>query len=161
MRISDVFNRPITNVPGRHVEVLQRTSHDNNETFEYNGKTSTLLNLSSYNYLGFAQATGPCAEAVQEAVAKYGISTGAPRADGGTHVLHKEAERLVARFLGKEDALIVSMGFATNSTTIPALVSKGCLIISDELNHKSLVYGARVSGASIKVFKHNGFVVLI
>jgi serine palmitoyltransferase len=51
--------------------------------------------------------------------------------------------------------MIISMGFATNSTTLPALVSKGCLIISDELNHSSLVYGARVSGANIKVFKHN------
>lgn len=48
------------------------------------------------------------------------------------------------------------MGFATNSTTLPALVGKGDLIISDELNHASLVYGARISGASIKVFKHNG-----
>jgi serine palmitoyltransferase len=69
--------------------------------------------------------------------------------------LHLKAEQLVAQFLNQEDALLVSMGFATNSTTLPALVSKGCLIISDELNHASLVCGARISGASIKVFKHN------
>lgn len=47
------------------------------------------------------------------------------------------------------------MGFATNSTTIPSLVEKGCLILSDSLNHASLVLGARMSGAKIQVFKHN------
>lgn len=51
--------------------------------------------------------------------------------------------------------MIVSMGFATNSTTIPSLVSKGSLIISDELNHSSIVFGARLSGAFVRVFKHN------
>ncbi|KAJ3131994.1 serine palmitoyltransferase, long chain base subunit [Physocladia obscura] len=75
--------------------------------------------------------------------------------DNGTLDLHLEAEYLVARFMGKEAAMIVSMGFATNSTTIPSLVGKGSLVISDELNHSSIVFGARVSGASIKVFKHN------
>jgi serine palmitoyltransferase len=65
------------------------------------------------------------------------------------------AEALVARFVGQEDALISSMGFATNSTIIPALVSKGCLIISDELNHASIRFGARLSGANIRMFKHN------
>jgi serine palmitoyltransferase len=65
------------------------------------------------------------------------------------------AEALVARFVGQEDALISSMGFATNSTIIPALVSKGCLLISDELNHASIRFGARLSGASVRMFKHN------
>ena len=60
----------------------------------------------------------------------------------------------------QQDALVLSMGFATNAATLPALVDKGCLIISDELNHTSLVYGARVSGASIRVFKHNDVVDL-
>lgn len=62
---------------------------------------------------------------------------------------------MVARFVGKEDAMCVSMGFATNSTTIPALVNKGCLVISDEMNHSSIVFGVRLSGASVRVFKHN------
>jgi serine palmitoyltransferase len=51
--------------------------------------------------------------------------------------------------------MVISMGFATNSTTIPALVGKGCLVISDELNHSSLVFGTRLSGAAIRIFKHN------
>ncbi|KAJ3215663.1 serine palmitoyltransferase component [Clydaea vesicula] len=155
VRIRDVFNRPITNVPGRTVTLLDRTSSDFNKTFEFTGKTREVLNLSSYNYLGFAQAQGPCADAVEAAVKEYGIASASPRMDVGTHALHVEAEKLIANFLGKEDCLLVSMGFATNSTTLPALVSKGCLIISDELNHSSLVYGARLSGANIRIFKHN------
>lgn len=69
--------------------------------------------------------------------------------------LHVQAEALVARFLGQEDALVTSMGFATNSTTLPALVGKGCLVISDEFNHASIRYGVRLSGASVRMFKHN------
>ena len=59
-----------------------------------------------------------------------------------------------------EDALISSMGFATNSTFIPALVGKGCLVISDELNHASIGVGVLFSGASVRMFKHNDMVSL-
>lgn len=69
--------------------------------------------------------------------------------------LHQTAERLVAQFVGQEDAFISSMGFATNSTIIPALVGKGCLVISDEFNHASIRFGVRLSGASVRTFKHN------
>ena len=74
----------------------------------------------------------------------------------GTLAIHDELEALVARFVGKPAAMVFGMGFATNSANIPTLVGKGDLIISDELNHTSLVLGARLSGAKIKVFKHNG-----
>ena len=74
----------------------------------------------------------------------------------GTLDIHNELETLVARFTGKPAAMAFGMGFATNSTNIPTLVGKGDLIVSDELNHTSLVLGARLSGAKIKVFKHNG-----
>ncbi|KAL7753625.1 serine palmitoyltransferase component [Sorochytrium milnesiophthora] len=155
LRIRDCFNRPITNVPGRHVTLLDRRSEDSNKTFQLTGKFTKCLNLSSYNYLGFAQSHGPCADEVEKATRAFGMSTASPRMDAGSHAVHKEMESLVARFLGTEDALCVSMGFATNSTTLPALVSKGCLIISDELNHASLVFGSRLSNAAIRVFKHN------
>ncbi|XP_015749265.1 PREDICTED: serine palmitoyltransferase 2-like, partial [Acropora digitifera] len=69
--------------------------------------------------------------------------------------LHNELETLVARFVGKPAAMVFGMGFATNSTNIPTLVGKKDLIISDALNHSSLVTGARLSGATIRVFKHN------
>ena len=73
----------------------------------------------------------------------------------GTLDLHIKVEELVARFIGKEAAMVFGMGFATNSTNIPTLVDEKCLIVSDELNHSSLILGARLSGAKIKVFKHN------
>ncbi|KAJ3130620.1 serine palmitoyltransferase component [Irineochytrium annulatum] len=154
-RIRDVFNRPVTDVPGRTITLLERESKDYNRTFSLTGTTREVLNLSSYNYLGFAQSEGPCADAVEDTVLGLGVSTNSSRMECGTSALHLEAEDLVARFMGKEAAIIVSMGFATNSTTIPALVGKGCLLISDELNHASLVFGSRISGATIKVFKHN------
>ncbi|ORZ03347.1 pyridoxal phosphate-dependent transferase [Syncephalastrum racemosum] len=112
------------------------------------------LNLASYNYLGFAQAAGPCADAVEKACHLRGLTTAALPGDHSTE-LHHELERRVARFVGKPDALVISMGFATNATTLPALTHRGCLLISDELNHASIIFGARLSGAHVRVFKHN------
>jgi serine palmitoyltransferase len=74
----------------------------------------------------------------------------------GTLDIHIELEKMVARFVRKESAMVFGMGFATNSTNIPILVGNGDLIVSDELNHSSLVLGARLANAKIKVFKHNG-----
>ena len=65
-------------------------------------------------------------------------------------------EKTVARFVGKPDAVCFGMGFATNSTCIPTLIGPGCCIVSDELNHASLVLGSRLSGSRVRVFKHNG-----
>lgn len=113
------------------------------------------MNVSSYNYLGFAQSRGPCADQAEEIVRKLGVTTSGGRNDVGTSDLHVQAERLVAKFVGTEDSMIVSMGFATNSTTLPALMCKGCLIISDELNHSSIRFGARLSGAMVRMYKHN------
>lgn len=73
----------------------------------------------------------------------------------GTNEQHLELERLTAKFVGVEDAIVFGMGFATNSLNIPALLSPGCLVLSDEKNHASLILGLRLSGATIKVFKHN------
>jgi serine palmitoyltransferase len=69
--------------------------------------------------------------------------------------VHQELECVIADFVGQEAAIVFAMGFATNSTTIPALVSQNDLILSDSLNHASLVAGCRASGAKIKTFKHN------
>jgi len=76
--------------------------------------------------------------------------------EGGDTVVTRDLEQEIASFVGKEDALVIGMGFATNSTTIPAICGgKGTLIISDSLNHNSIVNGSRDSGAKILVFKHN------
>ncbi|KAI9226411.1 MAG: pyridoxal phosphate-dependent transferase [Piptocephalis tieghemiana] len=154
-RIRDCFSRPVTGVPGRTINVLDRTTSDYNHTYHYTGTSHNALNLSSYNYLGFAQAQGHCADAVESRVSSIGNAFSSPRMDAGTSALHQEVESCAAGFLGTEDAMVVSMGYATNSTTLPALVGKGCLLISDELNHASLVAGARLSGSVIRVFKHN------
>ncbi|KAI0320427.1 pyridoxal phosphate-dependent transferase [Amylostereum chailletii] len=159
-RLDDCFSVPVTGVPGRTIMTLDRHSDDHNHTFTLTGTQTRGLNISSYNYLGFAQARGGCADAVEEGLRRYGVSTGGTRLEGGTSELHVTAEALVARFVGQEDALLSSMGFATNSTVIPALVNKGCLVISDELNHASIRYGVRLSGASVRMFAHNDMAAL-
>ncbi|KAF8523655.1 serine palmitoyltransferase 2 [Gautieria morchelliformis] len=154
-RMDDCFSRPITGVPGRTVTLLDRVSSNNNTTLHLTGTKSRALNISSYNYLGFAQAHGGCADAVEEGLRRYGVSACGARLECGTTDLHVQAEALVAKFIGSEDAIIASMGFATNSTTLPALVGKACLVISDELNHASIRFGVRLSGAHVRTFKHN------
>ncbi|TGO28301.1 hypothetical protein BPAE_0029g00290 [Botrytis paeoniae] len=155
LRIDDCFARPITGVPGRYITLIDRKTDDFNKNYQYTGTYTETLNLSSYNYLGFAQSEGPCADAVEETIKKYGISSASPRADAGTSDLALEVEDRIAKFVGKPAAMVFSMGFATNATAFPALVGKGSLIISDELNHASIRIGARLSRAMIMSFKHN------
>ena len=155
MRINDCFARPVTGVPGRYITLIDRKSDDHNLHFKLTGTTTETLNMSSYNYLGFAQSEGPCADFVEDNIKRYGVTVGSARADVGTSDLHVEAEELIARFVGKESAMVFSMGFGTNATAFPALIGKGCLVISDELNHASIRFGARLSGAMIEMFKHN------
>nr|UWK20363.1 sphinganine palmytoil transferase subunit 2 [Trichoderma rodmanii] len=155
LRLDDCFARTTIGVPGRYITLLDRKSDDYNYTYRYTGTYTETLNMSSYNYLGFAQSEGPCADAVDECVKKYGVTFGSPRSETGTSDLAVEVEREIAAFVGKPDAMVFSMGYVTNASTFPALVSKGCLIISDELNHASIRIGARLSGAVIQSFKHN------
>lgn len=155
-RIRDCFNRPIASVPGAKIKIIERVSDDYNWTFKHSGKLIDALNLGSYNYLGFAENSGKCAIESVSALNEYAVATCSTRQELGTQKIHKELEERVAEFLGLESSIVFGMGFATNATNIPNLVGKGCLILSDELNHSSLVLGARLSGATIKVFKHNG-----
>nr|UWK20366.1 sphinganine palmytoil transferase subunit 2 [Trichoderma taxi] len=155
LRLDDCFARTTIGVPGRYITLMDRKSDDFNYTYRYTGTYTETLNMSSYNYLGFAQSEGPCADAVEECVKKFGVTFGSPRAESGTSDLALEVEREIASFVGKPDAMVFSMGYVTNASTFPALVSKGCLIISDELNHASIRIGARLSGAVIQSFKHN------
>ena len=75
--------------------------------------------------------------------------------DLGTVTVHEELEQCIASFIGKEAAMIYAMGYGTNGSTIPALMGSECLIISDSLNHTSIVNGARASASMIRVFQHN------
>ncbi|XP_012671022.1 serine palmitoyltransferase 2b [Clupea harengus] len=156
MRIRDNWNRPISSVPGARMDLVERVTPDYNWTFEHTGKVNKdVINMGSYNYLGFAENTGMCADAATEATLQYGVGVTSTRQEMGNLDKHEELENLVASFLGVEASMVFGMGFATNSMNIPALTGKGCLILSDELNHASLVLGARLSGSTIRVFKHN------
>lgn len=159
-RIHDCFNRPFTGPPGAKIKVIQRKSKDNDGVNlrgdMNNPKTMECVNLGSYNYLGFAddwQST--CKKPVMSTFDTYTVGTCGARMDLGTNKWHRELETTVAKFVGKEDAFIFNMGYGTNSTVIPALMGKGSLIVSDALNHTSIVNGARASAAKIRVFKHN------
>jgi serine palmitoyltransferase len=157
MRIVDIFNRPICSAPGSWIDVMERERQgDSCVTHpQPTGRTIKCLNLGSYNYLGFAAKDKYCTPRVIDALKSHGPSTCSSSADMGTTDKHEEMEATVCKFLGVESVFVYGMGFATNTTTIPILAGKNCLIISDEFNHKSIVDGVRLSGASVKVFKHN------
>lgn len=119
------------------------------------GTARRCLNLGSYNYLGFAAQDPYCTPRVEKVLDGLGWGACSSRADAGTTPAHQELEQTLAKFLGKEAVLTCGMGFATNSAFIPVLAGKGCLVLSDSLNHASIVAGVRGSGAKVKVFGHN------
>lgn len=112
------------------------------------------INFSSNDYLGLAGSTELRA-ALEEGVAKHGAGSGASRLVCGTHTAHVELEEALAHFKGTEAALCFSSGFAAPLGAIPALVGAGDTVILDKLCHASLVDGARLSGATVRVFPHN------
>lgn len=156
MRIRDNWNRPICSAPGALFDVMERVSDDYNWTFRFTGRViKDVINMGSYNFLGLAAKYNESMRTIKDVLEVYGTGVASTRHEMGTLDKHKELEDLVAKFLNVEAAMVFGMGFATNSMNIPALVGKGCLILSDELNHTSLVLGARLSGATIRIFKHN------
>lgn len=154
-RIRDVFNQPICSVAGAQVNVMERLSDDYNWTFKFSGKKLPSINLGSYNYLGFAENQGPCSTSAIKSIEKYGVSTCSTRHELGNQQYINDLESLMAEYLNVEDCIVFGMGFATNALNIPSLVGKGDLILSDRLNHVSLILGARLSGAVIRTFNHN------
>ncbi|CAD7929969.1 unnamed protein product [Amoebophrya sp. A25] len=167
----DCWNRPICSAPSNTVTVLYRERKNQPALAPYLPLTMTersvkCTNLGSYNYLGFGGVDEYCTPLVAKCIRDIGLSSGGTRGSRcGTVEVHKELEQKVANFLDKEDAYVVGMGFATNSTIIPCLVDpqgngKGCLIISDELNHKSIIEGVRMSWVTVKAFLHNDMVDL-
>lgn len=208
--------------PGAWIDVMEREfSEEQTSEMKLTGTHLTAFNLSSYNYLGFAESDLEMRDEVCEVMNRLGVSNASSRTELGTTDAHKELEARVAEFVGKPAALIfglppppilvarirsprlsclheilgiagrndsssqraasrssqiqaaisadcarhrrpwllthavTGMGFATNSTVLPTLVGSGGLILSDELNHSSIVVGARGSAARIQVFKHN------
>uniref|UniRef100_T1JAN1 serine C-palmitoyltransferase n=1 Tax=Strigamia maritima TaxID=126957 RepID=T1JAN1_STRMM len=154
-RIRETMDKPICSVPGVYITVLERETPDNGCHFKLTGKKHEMLNTGSYNYLGFAQNQGPCTRAADAAIRLYGIGVCSSSQELGTLDIHHELNELTARFIGVEDCITFGMGYATNTTCIPSLMGKGCLVISDQLNHVSIIVGCRISGATIRVFRHN------
>src|ERR1700751_692481 len=112
-----------------------------------------VINLASNNYLGLT--THPkLREAALEATRKYGVGSGAVRTIAGTMSLHMELEEKIAKFKGTEACVVLQSGFTANAGTVSAILGKEDFIISDELNHASIIDGARLSRAKILVFRH-------
>src|SRR5690606_39569817 len=94
-------------------------------------------------------------EAAKRAIDQYGIGPGAVRTIAGTMTLHNQLEARLAQFKGAEAVITFQSGFAANLATIPALVGRGDVIFSDQLNHASIIDGCRLSRAQIVAYEHN------
>src|SRR6267154_888521 len=112
-----------------------------------------VINLASNNYLGLTTHKA-LRKAAVEAAKKYGAGAGAVRTIAGTMELHMQLEEQIAKFKNAEACVVFQSGFTANAGTVSAVLGKEDLIISDELNHASIIDGARLSRATIKVFKH-------
>jgi glycine C-acetyltransferase len=112
-----------------------------------------VVNLSSNNYLGLT--THPLLrERALEATRRLGVGSGSVRSIAGTMDVHMELERRLAGFKNTEAVVVFQSGFAANAGTVAAVLSKDDVVISDELNHASIIDGCRLSRAAIKVFPH-------
>jgi glycine C-acetyltransferase len=113
----------------------------------------SVVNLSSNNYLGLT--THPLLrERAREALDRLGVGTGSVRTIAGTMAIHVELEQRLAAFKRTEAAVVFQSGFTANAGTVSSILSKDDVIVSDELNHASIIDGARLSRAAIKVFPH-------
>jgi glycine C-acetyltransferase len=117
----------------------------------YDGKR--VINLASNNYLGLCNHP-KLREAAIAATEKYGAGSGAVRTIAGTMRIHMELEEKIAAFKGVEACVVFQSGFAANAGTVGSILGKDDFILSDELNHASIIDGARLSRAKIKVFRH-------
>ncbi len=130
LRILETEQRPVARFDGREV-----------------------INLSSNNYLGLT--THPkLKQKALEAIEKYGVGSGAVRTIAGTMTLHMALEEKIAQFKQVEASVVFQSGFTANAGTVQAILAREDVIISDELNHASLIDGCRLSRAEIKVFPH-------
>ena len=117
----------------------------------YDGRE--VINLASNNYLGLANHP-KLIEAALKATRELGVGSGAVRTIAGTMRIHMELEEKIARFKKVEACVVFQSGFAANAGTVSAILGKEDFILSDELNHASIIDGARLSRAKIKVFRH-------
>ena len=113
----------------------------------------SVINLSSNNYLGL-NTHRRLVDAAKQATEAFGVGSGAVRTIAGTMQIHMELEEAIARFKHVEASVVFQSGFTANAGTVSSILGKGDLIISDELNHASIIDGCRLSRAEIRVFPH-------
>jgi glycine C-acetyltransferase len=121
---------------------------------ELSGRTREYLMFASNNYLGLANHP-KVIEAICDATRVYGATNTGCRLIGGTNVLHKELERRLAAFKGREAAIVYPGGYSANLGTISALARSYDAVVVDKLNHMSIVDGCKLSGAVRKIYRHN------
>src|SRR6476661_9613081 len=132
----------------QHLRILQSEAAAESR---FDGKN--VINLASNNYLGLTTHPKLC-EAALEAIRKYGVGSGAVRTISGTMSVHMQLEERIARFKNVEASVVFQSGFAANSGTVAALLGPEDHIVSDALNHASIIDGCRLSRAKIHVFPH-------
>src|ERR1700730_3881851 len=146
--LTDELNALRQQVLYRHLRILE-DEQKAKTTFDHR----TVINLSSNNYLGLT--THPrLREAALDATRRLGVGSGSVRSIAGTMEIHMELERRLAEFKNTEAVVVFQSGFAANAGTVAAVLSKDDVVVSDELNHASIIDGARLSRATIKVFPH-------
>ena len=132
----------------RHLRILE-DEQKAHTTFDHR----SVVNLSSNNYLGLT--THPkLRERALKAIEEFGVGSGSVRTIAGTMEIHMELERRLAEFKNVEAVVVFPSGFAANAGTVSAILTKEDVVISDELNHASIIDGCRLSRATIKVFPH-------
>ena len=132
----------------RRLRVLE-TEQTAHATFDH----TSVVNLSSNNYLGLT-THHKLRQAALAAVQKYGAGSGSVRTIAGTMDMHMELEQRLEKFKNVEAVVVFQSGFTANAGTVAAILTKEDVVISDELNHASIIDGARLSRATIKVFPH-------
>jgi glycine C-acetyltransferase len=145
--LCDVVSRVFHGVPGRRARVsLNPLGAAPNAPRE-------VLHFGSYNYSGL-NGHPRIVAAAREALQRYGTTVSGVRLLNGTCELHLELERALADFLGFEDCVTYSSGYAANLSVLSALCGEGDIVLSDKLNHQSIVDGLKLSGAEVRVFRH-------
>ena len=129
-RVLEAPQEPVTRVAGREV-----------------------VNLASNNYLGFANHPY-VKERARQFLEQWGAGSGAVRTIAGTLTIHEDLERQLAQFKHTGSALVLTSGFTTNQGVLGSLLQEGDLVVSDELNHASIIDGLRLAKATKKIFKH-------
>ncbi|XP_035710330.1 serine palmitoyltransferase 2-like isoform X2 [Folsomia candida] len=155
-RVRDLSHTPVKTLPGEFLTIEDRKlREDGGWALDYTGKQITCVDMGSFNYLGFASNDGKIMDDVMNSMNTFGLTACSACNEFGEFPVHIELEKLVAKFLRVEDAIVCGSGFATNVLNIPAIMDENTLVFSDAKNHSSVIMGFRLSKVSVRVFRHN------